>query len=58
MPASPSARKLLLSLHVLSSVGWAGALAVFFAHALGSLLSDDPRVAAALGLAVFLLTDR
>jgi hypothetical protein len=45
-------RKFLLSLHVLSSVGWAGALAVFLAHALGGLWSDNPRTVAALGLAM------
>lgn len=45
-------RNLLLSLHVLSSVGWAGALAVFLAHALAGLWSDDARTVAALGLAM------
>lgn len=52
MPASAPARKLLLSLHVLASVGWAGALAVFLAHALAALSTDDPRAAGALALAM------
>jgi hypothetical protein len=52
MPIASPARKLLLSLHVLSSVGWAGALAVFFAHALAGIWTDGPHVAAALGLAM------
>jgi DMSO/TMAO reductase YedYZ heme-binding membrane subunit len=51
MPVVP-ARNLLLSVHVLASVGWAGALAVFLAHALASLWTDDSRTAAALGLAM------
>ncbi|WP_186510720.1 hypothetical protein [Caenimonas sedimenti] len=52
MPVAAPARNLLLSVHVLASVGWAGALAVFLAHALAGLWSDDPRTAAALGLAM------
>lgn len=52
MSLAAPGRKFLLSLHVLASVGWAGALAVFLAHALAVLWSDDPRTMAALGLAM------
>ena len=52
MLISKSAQRLVLSLHVLSSVGWAGALAVFLAHAAASLWSSDPQTARALGLAM------
>ena len=52
MSVAAPTRNLLLSLHVLASVGWAGALAVFLAHALAGLWSDDPRTVAALGLAM------
>lgn len=49
----PSTGKLLLTAHVVSSVGWTGALAVFLAHAAASLWSGgDPRVAQAMALAM------
>lgn len=51
---SPPARKLLLTTHVLSSVGWAGALAMFLAHALGAMWTTDPALARALALAMAL----
>ena len=41
MRMSPSLRKLTLSTHVVASVGWIGALAVFLAHAIASVASGD-----------------
>ena len=48
MILAPTLRKLVVTAHVASSVGWLGALAVFFAHAVASLLSRDPQVVDAL----------
>src|SRR5712691_11299758 len=45
-------RKLTLTAHVTTSVGWVGALAVFLAHALASLISQDERVVRAASLAM------
>lgn len=45
-------RKLTLTIHVTASVGWIGALAVFFAHALAGLLSQDEQVVRAVSLAM------
>jgi hypothetical protein len=50
MLLAESARKLLFTAHVVSSVGWAGALAVFLAHGLVSLWTADARVAHALSI--------
>lgn len=54
MTMAPSLRKFMLTSHVISSVGWAGALAVFLAHALASQVSDDQQLvrAACLMMAV------
>jgi hypothetical protein len=54
MKLSPNARKVLLTAHVATSVGWAGALAVFLAHAVASQSSQDPQIirAAAIAMAV------
>jgi hypothetical protein len=41
MQMSPSLRRLALTVHVISSVGWAGALAVFLAHSIVSIASHD-----------------
>ena len=41
MGMSPSLRKLVLTAHVLSSVGWVGALAVFLAHSVVGIVSQD-----------------
>jgi hypothetical protein len=49
---SPAARKLLLTAHVGVSAGWIGALAVFFAHALASVVSDNANVVRAAALAM------
>ena len=45
-------RKLTLTTHVTTSVGWIGALAVFFAHALVGLLSQDEQIVRAVTLAM------
>jgi predicted secreted protein len=41
MRMSPSIRKLALTAHVVSSVGWVGALAVFLAHAIVAFAGED-----------------
>lgn len=49
---SPDVRKLALIVHVTASVGWVGALAVFLAHALVSLSSEDSQIVRAADLAM------
>lgn len=49
-------RKVALTAHVAVSVGWAGALAVFLAHALASLASQDEQIVRAASLAMALTT--
>lgn len=49
---TPSLRKLTLTAHVSVSVGWFGALAVFLAHALASLISQDEQTVRAASLAM------
>ena len=41
MLLSPTLRKINLTAHVTSSVGWFGALLVFLAHAVASLTVQD-----------------
>jgi hypothetical protein len=41
---TPGLRKLALTAHVTSSVGWLGAVAVFLALAVAGLTSEDPQV--------------
>ena len=41
MTMSPGLRKLVLTAHIGTSVGWLGALAVFFAHAVAGLGTED-----------------
>ena len=41
MTLAPSVRKLTLNVHVIASVGWLGALAVFLAHAIAGLVSTE-----------------
>jgi hypothetical protein len=41
---TPGSRRFLLTLHVVASVGWVGAVTVFFALAVVGLLSTDPAV--------------
>ena len=43
MPITPGLRKLALTTHVTSSVGWLGAVVVFLALAIIGLTSQDPR---------------
>jgi len=52
MTMTPSIRKLALTAHVTASLGWLGALAVFLAHALASLLSQDEQTVRAASLAM------
>jgi hypothetical protein len=49
---TPSIRKLTLTAHVTTSVAWMGALAVFFAHALASSISEDEQMVRAAALAM------
>ena len=41
---TPGVRKFLLTLHVVASVGWMGAVAVFLALAVAGLLSSDSQI--------------
>lgn len=50
MTMTPPIRKLALTSHVIASVGWFGALAVFFAHALAGLISQDEQMVHATSL--------
>ena len=56
---TPPVRKLALTVHVTASVGWAGALAVFLAHALASSMSQNDQIvraaAVAMGLTAWLV---
>lgn len=49
---TPQVRKIALSAHITASVGWVGALAVFLAHALVSLSSEDSHIVRAADLAM------
>lgn len=44
MRMSPNSHKFMLTAHVLSSIGWFGALLVFLAHTVASLASGDPQI--------------
>ena len=44
MLMSPATRKFTLTAHVISSIGWFGALMVFLAHSVASLISGDPNL--------------
>jgi hypothetical protein len=48
----PGLRKFLLTLHVVASVGWVGAVTVFLALALAGLLSSDVRIVRASYIAM------
>src|ERR687892_1756328 len=52
MTLTPPLRKLTLTAHVTASVGWIGALAVFLAHAVASLISQDVQMVRAASLAM------
>jgi hypothetical protein len=49
---TPPIRKLTLTAHVIASVGWLGALAIFLAHALASVISHDERIVRAACVAM------
>jgi hypothetical protein len=53
---SPRTRDLMLTLHVLTSIGWFGAVAVFLVLAIAGLASDQPRVVTASYLAASMAT--
>ena len=44
MLMTPGVRRFALTAHVTSSVGWVGAVAVFLAHAILGMTSQDPRI--------------
>jgi hypothetical protein len=52
MLMSPSARKFALTAHVVSSLGWVGALTVFLAHSIVSVVSHDVQLVRAACLAM------
>ena len=52
MQMPPSLRKLMLTTHVTASVGWAGALGVFLAHAVVSVSSADTQLVRAACIAM------
>ncbi|MBA3772774.1 MAG: hypothetical protein H0X13_09905 [Ramlibacter sp.] len=52
MIMSPRTRKLLLTAHVTTSVGWCGALAVFLAHALVAVMSREEQIVRAMSIAM------
>jgi hypothetical protein len=52
MTMGPRLRKFVLTAHVISSVGWLGAVAVFFALAITGLTSQDAQVVRAAYLAM------
>lgn len=56
MLMSPSIRRLTLTAHVISSVGWVGALAVFLAHSVVSVASHDVQLVRAACMAMALTT--
>ena len=56
MPMTPGLRKLALTTHVTSSVGWLGAVRAFLALAVAGLGSQDPQIVRAAYLAMHLIT--
>lgn len=50
MMMTPRVRKLALTAHVISSVGWLGAVAVFLAHAILGVTSQDAQMVRAVYL--------
>lgn len=44
MPISPASRKLALTGHILSSIGWMGAALAYLAFSVAALMSKDPQV--------------
>ena len=56
MTMSPGVRKLALTTHITSSVGWMGAVAAFLALAITGVSSQDPQIVRAAYLAMHLIT--
>ena len=56
MMMTPLVRKLALTTHVTVSVGWSGALAVFLAHNIVAVASEDVQMVRAASLAMGLTT--
>jgi hypothetical protein len=56
MPMTPRVRKLALTTHVTSSVGWLGAVAAFLALAIAGLNSQDEQMVRAAYLAMHMTT--
>ena len=56
MPMTPGLRKLALTTHITSSVGWLGAVGAFLALAIAGLGSQDPQIVRAAYLAMHLTT--
>jgi ABC-type anion transport system duplicated permease subunit len=52
MTLTPSLRKLTLTVHVMSSVGWFGAVAAFLALAVAALTSQDAQLVRSADLAM------
>ncbi|HEX9810949.1 MAG TPA: hypothetical protein VGA88_02530 [Burkholderiales bacterium] len=52
MNMTPPLRKFVLTAHVTSSVGWVGALAVFLAHTIAGVVSQDEQIVRAAWLAM------
>ena len=52
MATRPGLRRFALTAHVISSVGWLGAVAVFLALSVAGLTSDDPDVVRAVYIAM------
>ncbi len=52
MPMTPGLRKFALTAHVVSSVGWFGAVAGFLALAIAGLISPDAQIVRAVYLAM------
>lgn len=59
MTMTPRFRKFVLTAHITFSVGWLGAVAVFLAHAIAGLISQDAQIVRAaylaMGLSVWLV---
>jgi hypothetical protein len=56
MALTPRWRKVALTAHVLTSVGWFGAVAAFLALAIAGLRGNDPRLVGAAYLSMELIT--
>ena len=52
MVFTPHFRKLILTLHIIFSVGWLGAVAVFLVHSIAGLYSNNPSIVRAAYLAM------